>query len=107
MTATVARKPWWFALREPTALEGQTDDDHAADHEDDADAGLVWTPVAAAGAAPNRRQAREAAGRANRDEELEEGLDDEDDEEHDERPDACEDVGAADDGDGCAKTMTV
>ena len=39
MTATVARKPWWFALREPTALEGQTDDDHAADHEEHEDAG--------------------------------------------------------------------
>ena len=35
-------------------------------------------------------QAREAAGRANRDEELEEGLDDEDDEEHDEYDDAPE-----------------
>jgi hypothetical protein len=36
-----------------TALEGQADDDHAADHEDDEDAGRAWTPVAAAGAAPN------------------------------------------------------
>ena len=58
-----------------------------ADHEDDEDAGRAWTPVAAAGAAPNRRQ---AAGLANRDEELEEGLDDEDDEEHDEHDDAPE-----------------
>ena len=77
-----------------TALEGQADDDHAADHEDDEDAGRAWTPVApaaAAGATLNRRQAREAAGRANRDEELEEeGLDDEDDEEHDEHDGALE-----------------
>ena len=90
-----------------TALEGQADDDHAADHEDDEDAGRAWTPAATAGAAPNRRQSREAAGRANRDEELEEGLDDEDDEEHDEHATLPRNVGAANDGDDCAKTMMV
>ena len=46
--------------------------------------------AATAGAAPNRRQSREAAGRKNRDDEREEGLDDEDGEEHDEHDDARE-----------------
>ena len=92
----------------------RADDDHAADHEEHEDVGRAWTPAAAAaaaapaaGAALNRRQAREAAGRANRDAELEEDSTTRTAKSTMSAPDAREDVGAADDGDGCAKTMTV